>query len=67
MILMKSLAVRRNIFDLKFLFRLVNGYIDCPELLSLIHFYVNDKLETLIHLKIDYTELTIYFFICTIK
>jgi len=37
---MSSLAVRRNILDLKFLFKLVNGYIDCPEQLSFINFYV---------------------------
>jgi len=40
---MSSLAVRRNILDFKFLFKLVNGYIDCPELLSFINLYVPQR------------------------
>lgn len=35
-----SLSERRKIFDMKFLFKLVIGYINCPEILGFLNFYV---------------------------
>ncbi|KAF0716957.1 Uncharacterized protein FWK35_00032470 [Aphis craccivora] len=37
---MISLAERRKTIDLKFLFKLVNGHLNCPELLSCLKFNV---------------------------
>lgn len=37
---MKSLATRRNIIDLKFLYKVVNGIINSSELLNCPYFYV---------------------------
>ena len=35
-----SLSERRNIYDMTFLFKLVNGYINCPEVLGFLNLYV---------------------------
>lgn len=35
-----SLSERRKIYDMKFLFKLVNGYINSPEILGSLNFYV---------------------------
>ena len=37
---MISLAERRKIIDLKFLFKLVNGHLNCPKLFSCLKFNV---------------------------
>jgi len=37
------LSDRRKLIDLKFLFKLVNGYTDCPELLSCLNFNVPQR------------------------
>ncbi|KAF0747419.1 Uncharacterized protein FWK35_00016699 [Aphis craccivora] len=37
---MTNLADRRKIIDLKFLFKIVNSYLNCPELLSCLNFNV---------------------------
>lgn len=37
---MSNLVVQRNTLDLKLLFRLVNGYLDGPKLLSFINFWL---------------------------
>jgi len=37
---MNSLATRRNIIDLKFLYKVVNGIINSIELLNYLNFYV---------------------------
>jgi len=37
---MTGLAARKNIIDLKFLYKTVNGLINCPELLSSLNFNV---------------------------
>ena len=37
---MTSLADRRKINDMKFLFKIVNGYLNCPELLNCLNFNV---------------------------
>jgi hypothetical protein len=37
---MTSLAVRRKIIDLKFLYKIVNGFLSSPELLSCLNFNV---------------------------
>jgi len=37
---MNSLATRKNIIDLKFLYKVVNGIINSSELLNYLNFYV---------------------------
>jgi len=37
---MNSLATRRNIIDLKFLYKVVNGIINSSELLNFLNFYI---------------------------
>ena len=37
---MNSLEIRRNIIDLKFLYKLLNGFICSSEILNYLNFYV---------------------------
>ncbi|XP_060878360.1 uncharacterized protein LOC132950803 [Metopolophium dirhodum] len=37
---MTTLAERRKIIDLKFLYKIVNGFLNCPELLSCLNFNI---------------------------
>ena len=39
----QTLNCRRKVFDLLFLFKIINFYINCPELLSLLNIHVPQR------------------------